>query len=174
MARVKLTANNHCHKPVAGGAPVEEAITQAASSQVQWDAWLEQGGNPYVRTKNGHNVWHALARGKSGTATDRRAAARLAALVPPPNPLELGGPLKRTPLAAIAGTGSFWLVEVLASIGALEADPEGLAAVLKAAPSRGAESSAELQRAIAHHQAQTLERVVAPVSSGRLRPGFRL
>ena len=75
MSRVKITADNHCHKPVKGGGPVEDLIAKAAAGSL--GDYLAAGGDIDVCSDAGITALHALARAGSGGPSDRAAFVAL-------------------------------------------------------------------------------------------------
>ena len=113
MSRVKLTANNHCHKPVKGGAPVEALIDAAADNRLT--EYLAQGNSLNVTSKNGISALHALARNKSGTKRDQIA---LQALLGAGINVDLVNHRNETALFRALITKSDWMIGSLLEYGA--------------------------------------------------------
>jgi ankyrin repeat protein len=115
MSRVKLSADNYCHKPLLGGKDVEAVIAAAAIGTSELKKHLGARRPHDVVASGGVGVLHALARKGSGTSTDRRALASLLAIGIQLNDLNVRG---ETPLMRAAISGSWWLIDRLMLAGA--------------------------------------------------------
>jgi ankyrin repeat protein len=113
MSRVKLTANNHCHKPVKGGEPVEALIALAAAGQLE--SYVAGGGDINVCAESGLTALHALARKGSGSKTDRAA---FEALMSAGIEVDTLNNRNETPLFRALLTDAQWMWEPLLDAGA--------------------------------------------------------
>ncbi len=118
MSRVKLTADNMCHKPVQGGAAIEALIEVAKKGVDALDAWVSAGGdlNRVADSSNGITALHALVR-RGANAKDEAAMARLLAAGADPNRQNFRG---ETPLFRASRNQLPAMVRLLVNHGADE------------------------------------------------------
>lgn len=174
MARTKLTANNHCHKPIKGGAPVEALIAAAKKGRQSCQDYLAGRHPDSVCSDNGIGAIHALVRSGSGTVAERHAMDVLLGLGATPDARNFKG---QTPLLCAVNAGSWWSIPKLLAAGAdlYAHDNRGETAesLMAAWLSRHPGEKDKLSEVKARFSAGSLDRHVQQPSSLQARKGPR-